>query len=212
MPRRQNHSHRNRLWRREFGAEMATEPRPRRQKHSHRTTDSKIVPREVGKPKPAKLGLAPGWAGKRPNINDFRSYRHVASKNRSKIRRTPQGNRHDTSETDRNSGTQARPGPKCPLDSLPGSVPESTGSLPGRLPGRLPGILPGRLRGRLPGKLPGPLPGILPGDVPPEGCSLGHCTVLICGFGGSPFWKHPSPYCRVSQIWGRGLGAKWLAR
>ena len=36
--------------------------------------------------------------------------------------------------------------------------------------------------------------------VPP--LALGHRTVVICGFGGSPFWKHPSPYCRVSRIWG----------
>ena len=38
--------------------------------------------------------------------------------------------------------------------------------------------------------------------MPPEGCSLGHRTVVICGCCGGLFWKRPSPYCCVLQIWG----------
>ena len=38
--------------------------------------------------------------------------------------------------------------------------------------------------------------------APPEGCSLGHRTVVICGCCRGLFWKRPSPYCCVLRIWG----------
>ena len=38
--------------------------------------------------------------------------------------------------------------------------------------------------------------------APPEGCSLGHRTVVICGCCRGLFWKRPSPYCGVLRIWG----------
>ena len=48
--------------------------------------------------------------------------------------------------------------------------------------------------------------------APPEGCSLGHRTVVICGCCRGLFWKRPSPYCWCFADLGRGLDANWLAQ